>query len=614
MTTVPGLRDYLRAPGRALAAVMEGVLPAGAGRMDSAPPIVVHPTEPTPRMDSARADAGCGGSGSSCDLSGELNCGVNPYRDFLQRPVLSRSPIDQLFLRSLLMQRIVQLLPADMLRRAPDLESSVPTTPRPVADGRTLPRFRSDAVDAEALWDDAAEKLLPLALFDAMTYARKDGGGGVLCFIEDGLDPSEPVRLDQITRVRGFHALSRWELIAVQWDGSTAPAWYGERFNRPSHYVAAPASGAANYVSGVWHRSRILPFAHVRLERRLAEYYAYNGWGPGVIEGIFTEFTARDGGARRLGDIIRSFGYDHLELPNLEDMLSTENGPARLKQLLDNMRTCLQHTGDGVPVVATGSDQKLNPLHRTVTGVDKLTNAQREYLLDVLEYPAVVLWGRTNQGLGSGSGEAAGEWQSYYTTVENKNTTWLWPPLRQGLILLQAAKLGRTRGQIDMRIRADWKSLWVTPEKDRAEARKKNAEARFFDLVQSGVVSPQEVRQNDPTLREDYPETDFESQWETSTQAPERRSPLFGSTAETTALIASGRPEVATADDEPAPEDLEHEMALRRLYKLSRKEIRGLGVTPYGAGRRLRYSRSAVLRAMRRDANNLLQRRTTDDH
>ena len=495
--------------------------------------------------------------------------------DYVPRPVLSQQFIDLLYLQNRLVSRIVDKLPTDMMKEAPTLDS--------------------DRVDPTTLWDYATQLGLPNALLTNMSYARKHGGGGILVMLEDGMDPSEEVDLRRITRVRGFFPLNRWELPVVKWSQRPGTTWYGMRFNDPEMYTAAPTSGAAETVSGQWHRSRVIPQLFLpNVSRRETEYNGYTGWTPGVIEGVFVELMARVGGAARTGDLMRSFGYDMLKWPGLRQMLSAQNGGALVRRITDFIIACRDlTTGQGVGLITVDSDADIKPLQRNVSGVSDLVNAQREFLLDVTEYPAVELYGRTNTGLGSG--DAEGERQGYGSTVDGGRTTWLWPAMRQGLIYTMASRSGPTGGEVDLAIKGVWPDYYSPSPEKQADARKKNAEAREKDIV-VGVITPREARMSDPDVREQYPTAPLESQWGSGTQSPEPIDMEGG---------AEGGvgPEAAREDD--APEDLKTEVFYRTHYGLKRAALRRLArendIQPYrayGGGQRS-YSLSAVLKAFR---------------
>lgn len=426
-----------------------------------------------------------------------------------------------------------------------------------------VPRILSERVDGEALEREIGRLNAHTHFEDALKFSRKDGGGAVVVFLEDGLPPSEPVQLDRITAVRGFKAFSRWEVIPVRWDSSTGPSWYGERFGQPSHYVIAPSSGGLNHAAGTWHRSRVIPFPHLRLERRLTNQYG--GWGPGVIEGIFVEYVTRASGILRTGDILRGFGYDHLEWEGLQDALAREGGPADVKMYLENLKACRDFTGGGVAVVATDKNQAIKPLDRRVTGVDKLIEAQRQYFLDVIEYPEVVIFTSTRSGLGSD--EAAGEWKQYEGVVYKGRARTLWPGYRQALILMMAAALGPTDGVVDFDVRADWPSVVEDDAKGTAEARWRNAEARRID-VETGVVTPQEVRSTDRTLRDAYPEADLDEK----VAAPAGAGPTEPAENEEQQDAAGvAAPQAAPP---PVPEDLITEAKARKRFAAGRVAFR----------------------------------------
>lgn len=477
------------------------------------------------------------------------------FADYQPRPTLPRNVVDDLYTKSLLVQRMVRGLPDDAIAVEPEITSSL--------------------VDGAALLAEArSRKLLDRqgALYRAAEYARKDGGGGVLVLLEDGLAPWEPVDLDAITRVRGFVPFTAWELPVVAWDQAAGATWYApDRFDRPLFYDAAPSGGGSGAIRGRWHRSRVIPMYHVELERRLAE--RWRGWGPGVIEGLFPEIIARAGGIRRVGDLLRSYGYDHLELGDLDQKLMEAQGEDFMRGYLDDLRSMRDFSGTGVAVVATQTGTKIQPLARSAANVDKLTDAQRLALLDSYEGPAIQLFGQSYAGLSGDDME--GEWSLWRRVLRAYRRGPFWTALRQALTYLQAAKTGPTGGVVDYSLEvggAGWEPEEAQSEDERAATRERDAQARAEDAAVLGLT-PAELRAHDPTVARTYPTLPLE--------------------------VAAPAPPPATADAlASTPGDLLTEPEARRLFRFGQTAFkrmveRGL-LRNHGTASHRRYSAAEV--------------------
>ena len=71
----------------------------------------------------------------------------------------------------------------------------------------------------------------------ALYYSRQYGGGGVVCFVDDGRPPEMEVDVSAVRDVRGFYALPKWYLVPADMGSDRIGAgWYGQRIGKPEHY------------------------------------------------------------------------------------------------------------------------------------------------------------------------------------------------------------------------------------------------------------------------------------------------------------------------------------------------------------------------------------------
>src|SRR5690606_1098643 len=172
----------------------------------------------------------------------------------------------------------------------------------------------------------------------------------------------------------------------------------------------------------------------------------------------------RVGGMQHVGNLLRSFGFDVFETPELQTKLSSVGGLQALQKRLQHLAKSLQHTDDGVRVVAIDSGttgkpgEKLTPMARPVSNVRELSDAQRDALQEESDYPRSILYGWINAGLGNG--EALGEKQAYYDLVGSRQQTRYIPQMRQMTELICAAKDGPTGGIVPPVLRLECPSLW----------------------------------------------------------------------------------------------------------------------------------------------------------
>lgn len=446
-------------------------------------------------------------------------------------PSLDRATIDDLYTDQL-MRRIVRLIVEDALRVRPTLSGET---------GELTPCI--DWLEARGFFDEAER---------AMIYARQYGGGGVVCIIDDGRRADEEVDLFGIRDVVGFYALPKWYLVPEGVGSSrVAASWYGQRIGRPEHYFVTPAtalgsssalrahkamSEEAGESGGVaerraesyhdllkilaksgtrFHRSRIIPWPYVdEMDLRLARWMPmWNGWGPGVIEAVLAPFLARRAGALRLAAIMNSVVVNTMTMTDLEHRQSTPDLGAAVRARLEFVKACRDFMSDSLPIIATDPANKFESLSHDVSGIDKLVAAQRQFLLDVVEYPGVVLFGDSVGGLNGG--DRQGEWRAYAGRVKALQSSWVWTAgsfgggLKQAVMLAMACPTGPTSGRMDPTVKAEWPSILDETEDEKATRRLRNAQARAQDRITLGLT-PQAILRFDPTVRADYPGLDVD--------------------------------------------------------------------------------------------------------
>jgi hypothetical protein len=377
-----------------------------------------------------------------------------------------------------------------------------------------------------------------------MWYSRAYGGGGVVMIVDDGRRSDEEVDILAVRDVVGFYALPKWYLVPDGvGSGRVRAGWYGTRVGRPEHYFVTPSTALASYVvnsagaegstvlrrermpddllrilnksGNRFHRSRVIAWPYRdEMDLRLARWQAnWNGWGPGVVESCLAPFMARRQGALRLAAIMNSVVVNTMTINDLEHRQSNPDLFALLQARLEMVKWCRDYMSDSLPIIATDTANKFDSLTHNVSGIDKLVAAQRQYLLDVLEYPAVRLFGDSAGGLNGG--DRAGEWRAWAATVRAKQDSWVWTAgmfgggLRQAVMLSMACQRGPTSGQMDPSVKATWPSILSDSADDVASVRLKHAQARAQDALTLGLT-PAALRRFDPDVAERYPGLDLD--------------------------------------------------------------------------------------------------------
>lgn len=547
-------------------------------------------TSQVARVDSVRADD-CGSG-----------CGSVPFPSTFSYDVgLTRDEIDDLCVNEL-MSRIVLTMIGDATRVDPGMS------------GPELGQL-------DDVWDYLQRKHFGPEEYRALAYSWKYGGGALIINAQDGGAWNEPLDLTRVQSLAGFFPIERQYITPGPASPSGRGGWWGPTWGRPSYYQVTPYTPgdprAPDEIGGgtIVHPSRVIPYPYRReLSLRQARHRAnWNGWGPGIVEGVLAAFESRTKGIERVNDIMSSFGYDFISMPILHDMLSSPDGKTRLRNFLTSLKQCRDMTGDGVPVVVTGPEvTEIKSVTRNVSGLDKLIEAQRTFVLDVTPYPRVVLFGETAAGLGSGN--ANGEWQTYFQSVASYQETVRWQGIRHAAIVAMAAKDGPTKGRIDFGIVDSWESLEQEKEADRSENRKRNAEAREKDAAVLGI-DPKTLALYDPTIEDTYPGL--------ATAIENGDVALAGPTPMATAITTPAAPSTPLSPDDgpslgeeigeqadeapPAtiPDDLVSEPEARRMLKCGTRsflrKVESGALTPWQMGRSRTYSLAELVKVARGD-------------
>ena len=499
-------------------------MPRRRAPQQPAPPVATPPkadaAAPSDRLDCG--PLGCGGGafpgvgGGGAATLGLLRAAITPSLD--------RATIDDVYTDQL-MRRIVRLIVEDALGVRPTLAGETGELTGCV-----------DWLEARGFWAEMER---------ALVYSRQYGGGGVVCFVDDGRPADEEVDLLACHDVVGFYALPKWYLVPEGvGSGRIRAGWYGARIGRPEHYYVTPVTGLG-YGSGMgpgavmpsglgpqempkhllamlnkggsrFHRSRVIPWPYCdEMDLRLARWLSqWNGWGPGVIEAVLAPFLARRAGALRLSAIMNSVVVNTLTMTDLEARQSNPDLATALLNKLETIKACRDFTESmGVPIIATDNANTFGSLSHNVSGIDKLIEAQRQFLLDVVEYPGVVLFGDSVGGMNGG--DRQGEWRAYAGRVKALQESWVWSAgsfgggLRQAVMLAMACQDGPTDGQMDPTVRATWPSILAESAEDQASQRLKHAQARAQDRLTLGLT-PAALLRFDPDVQERYPGLDVD--------------------------------------------------------------------------------------------------------
>lgn len=345
------------------------------------------------------------------------------------------------------------------------------------------------------LADDTLQALNELdatgAFREALTWARVYGGGLIFVGVDDGggesADLSEPVNESRIRAIRFLEVFDRFDVeIDTEY---TDPATDGiEKFGKPKTYRLTNYQGnrGASLQSVVIHESRFLRFDGPLTSRR--RRIRNNGWNDSVytrIETVLADFGLSWGSAAHL---IQDFGAAVFKMTGLADAVAGEEGNLVLQRLstMDQCRSTVRMT----PI-----DAELEDFERQATPITGLAELMDRFMLRLAaaaRMPVTVLFGISPAGLNT---TAEGDLSIWYDHVGSMQETEVRKPLSRILRLLFLAAEGPTKGKEPEGWEFSFNPLWQMDEKERAVARKTQAETDQI-YIDTNVLEPEEVAES----------------------------------------------------------------------------------------------------------------------
>lgn len=185
-----------------------------------------------------------------------------------------------------------------------------------------------------------------------------------------------------------------------------------------------------------------------------------------------------------VSDLIHSFSTMVLKT-NMATIIQGAIGGA--KKLIDRIRL-FNRARDNRGVMAIDKDtEELENVSTPLGTLDKLQAQSQEQIASVAGIPLVVLLGVTPSGLNASSD---GEIRTFYATIDGYLERVIRRPLQYMIDLVQLD----LDGKIDPELKWDFIPLWETPDAEKAQNRKADAETDVA-YVEGGVITNENVRE-----------------------------------------------------------------------------------------------------------------------
>lgn len=311
----------------------------------------------------------------------------------------------------------------------------------------------------------------------AMSWARIYGGAQILMVVDDGQELEMPLDLEKVNSLQSLIVLHRWEMHRDMRNenigdpnfglpeyfsitGRTVKHFPKVHYSRFIRFDGSPLSEEGFRENDYWHDS------HLTILRDIARDYdeAYNG-----------VFSA-----------LKDFGVNVLKLKELSNLVSSGEDSV-LKQRLRLMQMS-KSILSAVVIDADAEDFTL--LERSFTNIAQTLDKADKRLQMVTGLPHTVLFGEGSTGtLGAGGESEQNTLADLISMVQDDHIK---KQFRQYALVVQAQKLGPTRGQLIEGWSFELAPLNEPTEQRKAETRRTTAETdqKYYEM---GVLTPAEI-------------------------------------------------------------------------------------------------------------------------
>lgn len=232
-------------------------------------------------------------------------------------------------------------------------------------------------------------------------------------------------------------------------------------------------------MNGDVHATRLLTIVGREMPDMLKPAYSFGGLSLSQMVKPYVDNWLRT--RQSVSDLLHSFSTMVLATD-----MSTILGGGQAKSLLDRL-DLFNRARDNRGVMAINKEsEELTNVSTPLGTLDKLQAQAQEQIASVSGIPLVVLLGVTPSGLNASSD---GEIRTFYATIKAYQERVFRDPLQRVLDLVQYD----LDGQCDETLTFEFLDLWETPESEKAQIRKSDADMDVA-YVGAGIVSNEEVR------------------------------------------------------------------------------------------------------------------------
>jgi phage-related protein (TIGR01555 family) len=378
---------------------------------------------------------------------------------------IDRSTAENMFRFDWTSRRVAEIIPEDATREWIDIIQEDPELV-------TAVNTKMDELELQAKFEEG------------MTLARIHGGAIGILGVDDGQDPEMPLNLDSIKSFDFLHIVDRWQVTILRnFSDPLEP-----NFDTPEFLMVNPqvAVGAAiTPTSNKIHSSRVI-FFHGNYVTRL-QRSSNAGWHDSIYVALEDALKNFGVSFRSLAILMQDFITKVLKIPNLAELLSTEEGRQNLEYRLQV--TMAKMSSLGISVI--GDEEEYAKIQTPIAGLPKAIELMMEVLAGASGIPRARFFG---QQLGKLAG-ATETTRAYYDMIGAVQEKKIRPPLDYVLSIILNTKDFFTKGNEPETWGFEFVPLWSDPQETVISTRKDQAEIDkiYFEI---GALSEDEIAEN----------------------------------------------------------------------------------------------------------------------
>jgi len=375
--------------------------------------------------------------------------------------VLDRNTIESLYRQDWLSRKIIETIPNDCTRKWINIT---------IPDEKIL----TDIQNKQEALDIAT------TIKEAIINARLYGGALIIIGIDDGMKPSQKVDYSKINDILYLNVIDKNYIDVKTYYNNPFKSNYG----KPELYRLQLSLKSDNYNenNNIIHESRILRFDGNYLPEFTRKLN--NGWNDSVLNTLNQSLkhygTSIQSGAILFQDFINKV----LKIPNLSDLLQSDEGRAALELRLQYAIANFSSLG----MVLIGEDEEYNKVQTPISGLADLIDKYIEIMAAASGIPRSIIFG---QSLGTLAG-ATETTRSYYDSCVSYQKFSMKEKIRKLFKMILCSKSCVTNGKEPNDWGFDFNSLWDETNKEKTTSRKMQAQVDEIYL-QNKVLTPDEV-------------------------------------------------------------------------------------------------------------------------